>query len=200
MEIPLSRVPELFFDKQLWGIFVSYFDSAENAYESIGFPPGPTGYFRDDNPSQITMDRWREIEEVKHVAVDILLCLQRKLLNGELVASGVPAARWRATREPIPPSYWLRLWPNFFGNWAMSTQERYDDILVSWTPKNEKVELQERLEEFLNEQKRRGRDARKILLAAAGEYFGQSIPARLFNEGYSKVFNKPRGRPRSKRK
>jgi hypothetical protein len=38
MEFPLSRVPELFFDEQLWQIFISYFETPEIALERIGFP------------------------------------------------------------------------------------------------------------------------------------------------------------------
>lgn len=198
MEIPLSRVPELFFDRQLWEIFVSYFDGPETALETIGHPPGPAGYHRDDDPSETTTDRWREIEEAKNVGVAILLCLQQKFLTGELVASGIPLGFWKPTREPIPPSYWLRLWANFSENTATSTQETYQDVLVSYTPKSSNAELQERLEDFLIRQKLKGQEARKILVPAADEYFGESIPARVFNKSYSRVFKKKRGRPSKK--
>jgi hypothetical protein len=82
----------------------------------------------------------------------------------------------------------------------MSTLESYDEVIVSWSPEDKNVELLERLEEFLSDQKRQGQDARKTLTSAAEEYFGQSIPIRVFNEGYSRVFQKSRGRPSSKRK
>jgi len=36
MEFPLSRAPEMFFDEQLWQIFVSYFETPEIALERIG--------------------------------------------------------------------------------------------------------------------------------------------------------------------
>jgi hypothetical protein len=35
MEFPLSKAPELFFDKQLWQIFVSYLGAPEMALERI---------------------------------------------------------------------------------------------------------------------------------------------------------------------
>lgn len=199
MEIPLSRVPELFFDQQLWGIFVSYFDSPKIALETIGHPPGPLGCHRNDDPSEITTDRWREIEEAEQLGVAILLCLQQKFLTGELAASRIPFGRWRPAREPIPTSHWLRLWANFSENSATSTRERYEDVLVSCTPRSEKTELRELLGDFLTKQKRDGQEARKILLRTAEEYLGQSIPTRLFNEAYSEAFKKKRGRPKLKK-
>jgi hypothetical protein len=200
MEIPLSRVPELFFDRELWTLFISYFDSSEIALERIGFPPGPTGYHHESKVSEITQSRWSEIEEASALGRQVLLCLQSKFLKEELTSTGIPRGFWRPVREITPPSHWRRLWPNFIGNWAMSTLESYDEVIVSWSPEDKNVELLERLEEFLSDQKRQGQDARKTLTSAAEEYFGQSIPIRVFNEGYSRVFQKSRGRPSSKRK
>ena len=48
MEFPLSRAREILFDRQLWKIFVSYFETPESAYERIGFPPDLTGYHHED--------------------------------------------------------------------------------------------------------------------------------------------------------
>src|ERR1700674_4307501 len=133
MEFPLSQAPEMLFDRQLWDIFVSYFETSESAYERIGFPPDLTGYHHEDYAARfsISKDRWQEIEEANAVGRELLRGLQRKFLSEELTATGVARGFSRPTRRPIPPSEWLRLWPNFAGNWAMSTKGRYDDIQLS---------------------------------------------------------------------
>ena len=41
MDFPLSRAREILFDRQLWEIFVSYFETSESAYERIGLPRPP---------------------------------------------------------------------------------------------------------------------------------------------------------------
>jgi hypothetical protein len=40
MEFPLSQAPEMLFDRQLWDIFVSYFETSDSAYERIGLRRG----------------------------------------------------------------------------------------------------------------------------------------------------------------
>jgi hypothetical protein len=47
MPIPLKRLPELFFDPELWESFVTYFDGTEIALERIGHRPESTGYHRE---------------------------------------------------------------------------------------------------------------------------------------------------------
>jgi hypothetical protein len=200
MEFPLSRAPEMLFDRQLWEIFVSYFETSEIAYERIGFPPDLTGYHYEDYAarSSISKERWQEIEEACAVGRALLRGFRNKFEKEELTATGIPRGFWNPAREAIPSSLWLRLWPNFSGNWTMSTSESYDDVQVSWNvnSKTKNAELQDRLELYLLEQKRKGETLRKILILAAAEYFGQAIPIRVFNAGYSNVFKKPRGRSR----
>ena len=48
MVFPLSRTPDMFFDPELWELFVSYFDTPEIAYERIGYPPELVGYHYED--------------------------------------------------------------------------------------------------------------------------------------------------------
>jgi hypothetical protein len=171
MEFPLSRASEILFDRQLWEIFVSYFETSESAYERIGFPPDLTGYHHEDYAARcsISKERWQE--------------------------TGVPRGFSRPTRRPIPPSEWLRLWPNFAGNWAMSTKGSYDDVQLSLRPLDEKAELQERCELFLLQRKCEGEGLRKILIEDATEHFGEPVPVRIFNAAYWKVFKRRRGRP-----
>ena len=128
MEFPLSRAPALFFDRQLWEIFVSYFETHEIAYERISHLPCSTGYHREDDEASFSLskERWQEIEEALAVGFELLLGLQRKFLSGELTASGIPRGYSQPTREPIPPTDWLKLRPNFANNWAMSTNGSYD--------------------------------------------------------------------------
>jgi hypothetical protein len=61
MDFPLSRAREILFDRQLWDIFVSYFETSESAYERIGFPPDLTGYHYEDYAARfsISKERWR---------------------------------------------------------------------------------------------------------------------------------------------
>jgi hypothetical protein len=197
MEFPLSQAPEMLFDRQLWDIFVSYFETSEIAYERIGFPRDLTGYHHEDYAARfsISEERWQEIAEACAVGRELLRGLQRKFLSEELTATGVARGFSRPTRRPIPPSEWLRLWPNFAGNWAMSTKGRYDDILLSLRPLDEKAELLERCELFLLKRKREGESLRKLLIQDTNEYFGELIPVRTFNAAYSKVFKRHRGRP-----
>jgi hypothetical protein len=146
MEFPLSQVPEMLFDRQLWDTFVSYFETPEIAYERIGLPPNLTGYHHENCATRFadSKERWQEIEEAYAVGRELLRGLQRKFLCGELIATGVPRGLSQPTRQPIPRSEWLRLWPNFAGNWAMHTKGRYDDIQLSLRPLDEGPELQER--------------------------------------------------------
>jgi hypothetical protein len=197
MEFPLSRAPEVLFDRQLWEIFVSYFETSESAYERIGFPPDLTGYHYEDyaTRSSISKERWQEIEEAHAVGRELLRGLQGKFLSEELTATGVPRGYSRPTRQPIPPSEWLMLWPNFAGNWAMSTKGRYDDVQLSLRPIDEKAELQERCELFLLRRKREGESLRKVLIQDTTEHFGERVPVRIFDAAYSKVFKRRRGRP-----
>jgi hypothetical protein len=193
MEFPLSRAPEMLFDRQLWEIFVSYFETSESAYERIGFPPD----LNDEDYAtrfNISKERWQKIEEARTVGRELLRCLQRKFLSEELTATGVPRGFSRPTRQPIPPCEWLRLWPNFAGNWAMSTKGSYDDIQLWWRPIDKNAELQERCELYLLKRKREG-SLRKVLIEGTTEYFGEPVPVRIFNAAYSNVFKRRRGRP-----
>ncbi|SRR5258708_11874369 len=200
MEIPLRKAPEILFDQQLWQIFISYFETPEIAYERIGEIPYLTGYHRESDPifSKNYMDRWQEIEEAAAVGRELLRGLQSKFVKEELLATGIRRGFWRETRVPIPPSEWLRLWPNFANNWAMGTVGRYDEIQVSWcdNPNANKAELQERLELFLSKRKREGQSRKKILIDEAAEFFGGHLPDRIFAAAYKKIFNRTRGRPR----
>src|SRR6266576_6671483 len=103
MEFPLSRAPEVLFDRQLWEIFVPYFETSESAYERIGFPPDLTGYHYEDysTRSSISKERWQEIEEAKVVGRELLRGLQGKFLSEELTATGVPRGYSRPSRQPI---------------------------------------------------------------------------------------------------
>ena len=197
MDFPLSRAREILFDRQLWEIFVSYFETSESAYERIGFPPDLTGYHYEDyaTRSSISKERWQEIEEAHAVGRELLRGLQGKFLSEELTATGVPRGYSRPTRQPIPPSEWLMLWPNFAGNWAMSTKGSYDDVQLSLRPIDEKAELQERCELFLLRRKREGESLRKVLIQDTTEHFGERVPVRIFDTAYSKVFKRRRGRP-----
>jgi hypothetical protein len=190
----------MLFDRQLWEIFVSYFETSESAYERIGFPPDLTGYHHEDYAARcsISKERWREIEEASAVGRELLRGLQSKFLSEELTATGVPYGFSRPTRQPIAASEWSGLWPNFAGNWAMSTKGRYDDIQLSLQPLDEKAELQERCELFLLRRKHEGASLRKTLIEDTTEYFGEPVPVRIFNAAYSKVFKRRRGRPPQK--
>jgi hypothetical protein len=197
MEFPLSRAPEMLFDRQLWEIFVSYFETSEIAYERIGLPPDLTGYHYEDyaTRSSISKERWKEIEEACAVGRELLRGLRTKFLSEELTGSGVARGYSRPTRQPIPPSEWLRLRPNFAGNWAMSTKCSYDDIQLSLRPIDKDAELLERCELFLLQRQREGEGLRKTLIEDATQYFGEPVPVRIFNAAYSSVFKKRRGRP-----
>jgi hypothetical protein len=201
MEFPLSRAPEVLFDRQLWEIFVSYFETSESAYERIGFPPDLTGYHHEDYAARcsISKERWQEIEEACAVGRELIRSLQRKFLSEELTATGVPRGYSHPTRQPIPPSEWLKLWPNFAGNWAMSTKGSYDDVQLSLRPLDETSELQERCEFFLLKRKREGESLRKVLIEDTTEHFGGPVPVRIFNAAYRKIFERRRGRPRTKK-
>jgi hypothetical protein len=198
MEFPLGRAPEIFFDAQLWQIFVSYFESPETALKRIGFPPHATGYHDEhyEQRSSLSREIWQEIEEAHKVGRELLRGLRTKFLSEELTATGVPRGRARPTRERIPTSEWQTLWPNFVGNWAMSTTGSYDDIQLLWHPKDRKVELLERCELLLLKRKKEGESRRKILLQEATEHLGEPLPTRIFNAAYKKVFRKRPGRPR----
>jgi hypothetical protein len=198
MEFPLSRAPELFFDEQLWQIFISYFETPEIALERIGFPPNLTGYHHEyyETRSDLSAEIWQEIEEASAVGRALLLSLQSKFLSEELTATGVPRGFSRPSRKPVPTSEWRRLWPNFVGNWAMSTTGSYDDIQLSWHPKDRKVELRERCELLLLKRKEEGESRRKVLFQEAAEHLGEPLPIRIFDAAYKAVFGKRRGRPR----
>jgi hypothetical protein len=200
MEFPLSQAPEILFDQQLWNIFVSYFETSESAYERIGFPPNLTGYHHEDYATRcsISKERWQEIEEAAAVGRELLRGLRRQFLKEELLATGIKRALWREIRVPIPPAEWLTLWPNFVGNWAMSTLGRYDEIYLSWKddPKILNIELQERCELFLLKRQREGESRKKILIREAAGHFGGHLPDRIFSAAYKNIFNKTRGRPR----
>jgi hypothetical protein len=96
MEFPLSQAPEMFFDEQLWQIFISYFETPEIALERLGYPPMITGYHHEhyETRSSLTKEVWQEIEEAHAVGRELLLGLQRKFLNEELTATG--GAVWNA--------------------------------------------------------------------------------------------------------
>jgi hypothetical protein len=198
MEFPLSRAPELFFDEQLWQIFVSYFETPETAFARIGFPPGATGYQYEHHENRFNLPKevWREIEEAAALGRALLRGLRDKFLSQELTATGIPRGRSLPGRENIPSSEWQTLWPNFAGNWAMSTTRSYDDIQLLWHPKDKKVELLDRCELLLLRRKIEGESSKKTLVQEAAEHLGEPVPTRIFNAAYKKVFRKPRGRPR----
>ena len=83
MEFSLSRAREILFDRQLWGIFVSYFVTPESAYERIGFPPDLTGYHHEHYAARnsISKEQWQEIEEAGAVGRELLRGLRRKFLE-----------------------------------------------------------------------------------------------------------------------
>lgn len=197
MEFPLSRAPKMFFDPQLWNIFVSYFESNEIAYERIGYPPDLTGYHREYYGMRFNLskERWQEIEEARAVGRELLRGLHSKFLSEDLTATGIPRGFARPTREAIPPSEWLELWPNFAGNWAMSTTGSYDNVLLSWNPPDEKAEMLELCELFLTKRKSEGETKKTVLIEKAATYFGKRVPDRIFNSAYQKVFQRKRGRP-----
>ena len=198
MEFPLSRAPEMFFDPQLWGTFVSYFETPETAYERIGYPPDFSGY-HDENyatRSNISKERWQEIEEADTLGRELLRGLRSRFLSEELSATGLPAGVNLPTRLPIPPTEWLKLWPNFAGNWAMSTTGRYDDVRLLWRPKDRKAEIQSLCEEFLRKRQCEGETRKKILMQEVVNFVGENVPTRIFDAVYQGVFKKRRGRPR----
>jgi hypothetical protein len=186
MEFPLSRAPEMFFDEQLWQIFISYFETPEIALERIGHPPNLTGYHHEhyETRSSLTKEVWQEIEEAHAVGRELLLSLQSKFLSEELTATGVARGYSLPTRERIPTSEWKHLWPNFVGNWATSTTDTYDDIRLSWHPIDKKVELRERCELMLLTRKDHGESRRKVLFREATEHFGEPLPTRVFDAAY----------------
>jgi hypothetical protein len=198
MHFALSSAAELFFDQQLWQLFVSYFKTSEIALERIGFPPNLTGYHYEsyETRSELTQQAWQDIEEAHALGQELLRNLRGKFLSEELTATGVPRGRSRPTRKTIPSTEWQTLWPNFLGNWAMSTTGSYDDIELSWHPKNIKFEQRAQCEAFLRRRKQEGESLRKILIADVANHFRNSIPIRVFNEAYGAVFRKRRGRPR----
>jgi hypothetical protein len=85
MEFPLSRAPEIFFDEQLWQIFVSYFETPETALERIGFPPNLTGYHHEHYAKRFRLSKevWQEIEEAHAVGCELLRGLRTKFLSEE---------------------------------------------------------------------------------------------------------------------
>jgi hypothetical protein len=192
MEFPLSRAPEIFFDAQLWQIFVSYFATSETALERIGFPPNLTGYHHEHHAKRFSLSKevWQEIEEAHAVGRELLRGLRTKFLSEELTATGVRRARSRPTRENIPTSEWQTLWPNFAGNWAMSTTRSYDDIQLLWYPKKRNVELLERCELLLLTRKNEGESRKKVLVQEAAEHLGEPVPTRIFDAAYKTVFGK----------
>jgi hypothetical protein len=200
MKFPLSQTRELFFDSQLWGLFVSYFATPKIAFERIGYPPDLTGYHTELFPlrSQLSRQQWREIEEARALGEEILRSLRAKFLNEEITATGIPRGRSRLKRESIPAQEWWTLWPNFVGNWAMSTVGSYDNIELIWHPQDpSKAELVEQLDRLLLDARSDGESRRKVLLEAVRKHFGQQVSIREFNEAYRRIFQKRRGRPPS---
>jgi hypothetical protein len=204
MPIPLNRLPELFFDQQLWEGFVSYFDSPEIAMDRIGYPPDSTGYHREGDSvfAKSYDDRWQEIEEALAVGRALLRGLRTKFGKKELTATGIPRGFSGRVRTPIPPAFWFDIWPNFSGNWAMGPSGSYDEIQVSWhvDSRDGNAQLLDRLEGYLREQMAKGDSLKKTLTAGSAEYFGHPIPTRVFNEAYAKIFKRSRGRPPKKNK
>src|ERR1700722_3718398 len=198
MEFPLRRAPALFFDEQLWQIFISCFETPEIALERIGFPPNLTGYHYECHETRFSLSKkiWQDIAEACAVGRELLRGLQSKFLSEELTATGVPRGYSSPSREAIPTSEWKKLWPNFVGNWAMSTTGSYDDIQLIWHPKDRKAELRERCELLLLKRKREGESRRKVLLQEAAKHLGEPLPTRIFDAAYKTVFGKRRGRPR----
>ena len=197
MEFPLSRAPEMVFDEQLWQIFVSYFETPEIALARIGYPPNLTGYHHEhfERRNSLSKEVWQEIEEAHAVGKELLRGLREKFLGEEIVATGVPRGRSRPCRERVPTVEWKTLWPNFAGNWAMSTTGSYDDIQLSMHPKDKKVEQREWCERLLLTRKEQGESRRKVLFQEAADYLGEPVPVRIFDAVYKKVFKKRRGRP-----
>jgi hypothetical protein len=157
-----------------------------------------TGYHDEyyEARASLTKSAWQQITEAKAVGRELLFGLQRKFLSEELVATGFPRGFSSLFRERIPTFEWNHLWPNFVGNWAMSTTGSYDDIQLSWHPIDKKAELLDRCELMLLRRKEQGESLRKVLLQEAAEHFGEPLPARVFDTAYKKVFEKRRGRPR----
>lgn len=197
MQFSLTAAANLVLDKQLWQLFVSYFETTEIALERIGFPPNLTGYHYElySQRFELTKNAWQDIEEAYTLAKVLLRNFRGKFLSGELTATGIPRGRSRPRREAIPACEWQTLWPNFVGNWAMSTSCSYDDIELSWSPKNIKFEQRTACEDFLLRRKKEGVSHRKILIDEVAEHFRTSIPLRIFNEAYKNVFHKRIGRP-----
>jgi hypothetical protein len=206
IDIPLSKAPEIFFDQQLWQIFVSYFESPEMAVERISGPPSLTGRHREQDGwlPQSYNERWQYIQEASDVARALLLGLQSRFLKGEVIATGMPMHYTCRDRVPIPAEEWLRLWPDFTDDMAMSggrSALRYDDIRLSAVENQElhTAYLTKNCVTFLQQRNNAGESRRKILVQEATEHFGAPLPARVFSAAYKTVFNKQRGRPRTKK-
>jgi hypothetical protein len=119
-----------------------------------------------------------------------------RLINGQLVASGF--CPFVIDRVPIPRERWFELWPNFVENRAAGSELSFTNVRI-FEPTDRPGEvpaLLDRCVECMQTRSQQGESCRKVLQTEASVRFGTELTTRTFGAAYTKVFAKPRDRPR----
>lgn len=198
-EVPLRDAPECFFDSALWNEYLSLYTNREVSLAEISQPdPAILVYYRQEEeklPWQHTPDIRRHLRQAK--LKDGLVARFRELLTkGKLVATGFSSLA--VERVSIPAERWQDLWPDFSKNRAKGETVEFTAVHVSEAAEQpvRAADLLDRCSKWMERRRQEGESRRKTLEGEATALFGQDLTTRTFAGAYTRVFAKPRGRPR----
>jgi len=201
MKISLRLAPDVFFDSQKWDLFVCQFEGAELALARISRPPAipGDGFHRAEDAGLPAQTHAREVHSELTFQLGMALISQFKtdLMEKVIVASGIPQPF--GARRTVPPEECGRVWPNFLEQTFAGPLFGYSQVTLE--ANNTRTAVNRRLLNsccnWLRERKLSGKVRKKEdLRALAKDHFGQTIPARVFNQAYAQVYDRERGRPR----
>jgi hypothetical protein len=205
MEIPLKQAPDRLFDQQKWSEFISHFDTREIALGRLSVHPSdPGGFYREGDAKLVKSDegRWKQIDELYELGIALVGDFKTKLIKGQVLSSGISLEfDQNVEREPIASELWAKMWPDFVNDCAHGVMFGFTDVLVRRNDSRQALaaEMLERCILWLRGRAAEGENRRKTLANEALEHFGSHLHTRVFSAAYKEVFNKPRGRPRTKK-
>jgi len=196
--LPLREAPERFFDVAKWREFVSYFDNPEAALRHISKgEPGLLVFYRRQAARRATGELARRDEKVAALGRVLVADFLQRLIDGRLVATGLPAVG--VERVTIPAERWDDLRPDFVAGSAAGGGLSLTAVRIYEAgEKPVQSTLLDRCVAFLQQRGREGESRRKVLFTQALAHFGEALTTRTFGEAYKIVFAKPRGRPRKR--
>jgi hypothetical protein len=196
-EIPLRDAPEHFFDPAKWCEYLFYFEDREKGLAWLSrAEPNLIAYTREEAAKIPTSEGEdaRRGEKAAELGRSLLAAFKERLINGQLIATGLCALD--VDRVRIPGDRWPDLWPNFIDSRADGDLTFTAVRIRQPTDPPQVDDLLTQCIEWLRKRRKEGGGLKKGLRAEALKHFGAALKTRIFDQAYKVVFAKARGRPR----